>query len=331
MNPLVESCKAISKAGYSGETDIEQAYLNPRLLRLGTFLLNNSKLSSTFRLKEQRRGSSVCICMGGGIDSYIAIHEAFTQSYEKVVLLHVDYSQPYNTLESQVFNLISRAAQLSDSAPRKWFDSDFDRMRSKFGKLNVSIKQVVFPLIDKETKLDFSWENYIVPARNLLLAALASEHADDIWIVANKRADETVGTPDKTSRFYMEASETFSEFYGRQVRVFSPFFKVSKLQAVTDWISQGGDPRILKITHSCYADPATLTWDILGARFEQYTPESLEVSSEKNPATHCGECYACYKRYKLFQSLNIVHFFRTHPQDGKNWHQYARAEQNKGR
>ena len=58
--------------------------------------------------------------------------------------------------------------------------------------------------------------------------------------------------------------------------------------------------------------------------FSCYNPRPDHLSE-----THCGQCYACFKRFKLFQALNVEHNFRAHPKDGPNWSKYQAAENKK--
>jgi 7-cyano-7-deazaguanine synthase in queuosine biosynthesis len=174
------------------------------------------------------------------------------------------------------------------------------------GKMTFVSESCYISSAKEESDKDRAWKNYIFPARNLVLAAIGSQYSDTVWIVANKRSDESVGTPDKTSRFFRETTDLLSDFYGRLILVKSPLLNQSKLEAVQDYLKKGGSVQALKATFSCYSP----------------TPGENE---------HCGKCLACYKRYKLFQALNVEVNFHTFPPDGENFLAYEKYEKSKGR
>lgn len=308
MNPLIESCRMISKAGYEHKDHLPVAWNSRELLALGTYLLNESNLGHRFHLTIPRRtigrsqDASVAIGFGGGIDSYLAILYALQNGLHPIVV-HVNYGQPYYHQEKTVFhNLIAawdgRGLQYTEV---KLFRDEFDRI-SKYN-LGAEWNHQEISLIPHDfDKSTMSWANYIVPARNLVLAAMCSEYSDTVWIVANRRRDETVGTPDKTTKFYKETSSIFTSFYGRKILVQSPFIQFSKKEVVNDFLAKGGNIDALKCTFSCYS-PAN--------------------------GQHCGTCYACYKRFQLFQFFNTEYSFAVHPQQGSHFYEYQRQEQQK--
>jgi 7-cyano-7-deazaguanine synthase in queuosine biosynthesis len=315
QNPLLESCMEITRAGYRKEDNCSFVYKNTRLISLGNYLLDNSGLGRIFHLKDTSDRSGIALMFGGGIDSYIAMWLALYEG-NKVHVVHVDYGQPYSTHEVDVCKQV-RAGYVQ---PLRTLIHDLaDTQSVEFAKdgntlhdmhdididTNLQFTSYWVELLTEHTKID-GWEHYIIPARNLVLAAIGAEFADTIYIVANKRSDENVGTPDKTSRFYRETSDLLSDFYGRRIRVMSPFLDRTKAEAVRYYLMKGGNLEALKGTFSCY------------------TPN---VDSP----IHCGTCYACYKRYKLFQALNTHFEFASPPWTGPNYHAYEAKEQNKGR
>jgi 7-cyano-7-deazaguanine synthase in queuosine biosynthesis len=307
MNPLVQSCLEISRAGYEKRNHVEFRYDNPRLVSLGNFLLNNSNLKHTFRLQEKRHDPNVvAICFGGGIDSYTAMFHALAKGRE-VRLIWMTYGQACAGKESLVFNGIGDAKNGFASKLAEPFEADFETLRTTYGvnldfKLHPAYEDV--QILPRESNLKHAWEDYIIPARNLVLAAVASNYASEIWIVANRRNDETVGTPDKTTRFYRESSALFTEFYGQKTIVTSPFLHLSKLEATRAYLAGGGSMEALKATFSCY------------------TPVTTEPYA-------CGRCYACYKRYQLFQALNTEYNFAEHPKDDPKRPKYEAQEKAK--
>lgn len=307
LNPLVETCLAISKSGYLGTGDPLPllAYEGQDLLHLANYLMNHSGLSRKFvfrprRTRPEAQPTSV-IMYGAGIDSTCALFHALLAG-GKIVLVHVDYGQPYAEAERSVFEEIHRTWWTDDQTA---FRVSIDAVRSKSSSVDFVTRSVnlLSPTIVKQC--DFSWENYIIPARNLVLAAIGSEYGDHIEIVANYRADETVGTPDKTHKFYLLASQAFSSFYQREMQVYSPFIELSKKQMVDLTLKIGVTPEALMATFSCY--------------------------SPKSGCYPCGECYACFKRYTLFQHFNWTYNFETFPPHGKRYNDYVLKEAAKGR
>lgn len=280
MNSLVKSCLSVARAGYTKEDVIRLEWHNDELLKLGNYLLNGSKLGKKFRLKNVRDGhNDIAIMFGAGIDSWCAIeHAKAHHAFAKTVVIHVDYGQPYAKQELEV------VAKLKD----------------------IPVHRVQIELANPGQQTE--WKEYIFPARNLVLASIGSQYADDVWIVATQRKNEEVGTPDKTGKFFREASGTFSKFYGRSVAVRSPFMNKTKSQVVQTYLDQGGKIEDLLSTFSCYRSDGKMT-----------------------EPRHCGWCYACFKRYNLFQSRNVEHSFEKVPWEGPNWNTYKAAEAAKGR
>lgn len=305
-NPLIDSIYAISKAGYSinkeekaSRITLEQPYANQKLTSLASFLLSQYhpvSVTCTNPLKKR-----LCIGMSGGLDSYCAFIKAAQSSfYEEVTLLFHNYGQPFYKEEESVVTEI-RGAIAGATNP---FKADTDRLAYLKGpKINwVTVHTNLVP--QGQDISDF--ENYIVPARNLVIAAECSNYGNTVWIVANRRSNEGVGTRDKTSRFYNSASDIFSEFYGFQVTVESPFFTQSKLQMVQNHLAEGWSKDALVATFSCYAKPDP-TSDIKA----------------------CGKCGACWKKWRLLEELGIEYKFRSHPKDGPEADKFRDAEARK--
>lgn len=301
MNPLVETCLNISKAGYSDSHKIEVGYYSDKLLALGKYLLGRT-LTPTYPPSRSRK--RLVICFGAGIDSYCALFRALENpEWESICLLHMNYGQPYFKEERAVFNrLIQQRNNARSDYPVQQEGADFKRAADNYN-LEFAYRTEDLVPCNKE---GMDWENYIIPARNLVIAADASELGDVIWIVANHRTDESVGARDKTSKFYSLTSQICSEFYGRKIVVESPVLHLSKLQMVQEHLAKGYNVQSLLQTFSCY-----------------------NPRPDRTSETHCGVCYACFKRYKLFQALNVEHVFRSHPADGPNWLKYQEAENKK--
>ena len=288
MNPLVDMCEQLTKACYAQDPELlATKYHNPHFVSLARWLGREYRLERA--TTSDPRDGKLCICFGAGIDSYCALVHALEQDFD-VVLFWMDYGQPYAEHEHCVFHQVRNKVGA--------FHQDLKRFPA-FERLEWASSTA--HLIPRDIK-GMDWENYIVPARNLFLAARGSQYGEEVWIVANKRSDESVGAKDKTSRFYNQSSVLFSEFYGTRIRVRSPFLGQSKLEMVQEYLKKGGSLDALKGTFSCYSP----------------------VEGD-----HCGICYACFKRYKLFQDLNVEYNFHYPPHDGPNWHNYILQEQKK--
>lgn len=299
INPIVQSCLEIARAGYERRDVVDMMVDSPRLKNLGNFLLNNSKIDHTFRLQQTQKSAVKCmdtvaIAYGAGIDSRCALHFALKNEL-KVHLVHVNYGQPYHQAEFE-----ATLALVQDE---------------KHSEVDFHFEQVKL-ISSEDLKGDFAWKNYIIPARNLVLAAIASQYSSRVWVVATHRGvDESVGAADKSARFFQETGEVLTGFYGYKISVSSPFFKLTKKKTAKDFLQTGGTEEELKATFSCYSP----------------VPEDHPTDVDKVVYKHCGTCYACYKRHQLFQALDIEYNFVTHPQQGKNWLDFQDQEKMKGR
>jgi len=93
--------------------------------------------------------------------------------------------------------------------------------------------------------------NIFVPARNLMLAAVVTAQLapDEIWM-AGLRDDKVV---DKTPEAFARMSEVISSVAGKQVKVHSPFWSLSKGEIVEAYLAEGHDAEVLRRqTFSCY-------------------------------------------------------------------------------
>ena len=288
MSELVDTCVAIATAR---EDEVTCPYTDTRLLKLGSLLLSKSGLGREFHLTPAKRSNhDVAICFGGGIDSYCATVHAIKQGLNPI-LVYVDYGQPYAEQEKNVLLEV-----VCSSSGREAFQRDLGK------DLTCVISEHV--LVDKKDK-DWAWQDYIIPARNLVLAAVGSNYADEVWIVATARKNSEIGTPDKTPKFFKETSAVFSSYYGRSIKVTTPYASCSKADVVADYLAKGGSVQALLNTFSCYTPP-----------------------NNKVVPTHCGTCYACYKRWRLFTVLSIEadsHFVFP-PRSGINFAAYEEQE-----
>ena len=147
-----------------------------------------------------------------------------------------------------------------------------------------------------------AWEpgDGIIPLRNAYFAMLASHRANMIWCVGVK-GDHTA---DKSPEAFARMSEFITELAGREVRVDSPFWNLTKTEIVAWYLSQGLPVEDLLETFSCL-----------------------------NPGTsllHCGQCSACLRRWISFTNNGISAAFATNPWEWERVHTYYMAAMRDG-
>lgn len=127
--------------------------------------------------------------------------------------------------------------------------------------------------------------NKILPARNLLLVAMASYYGNTILL--GSTAGDT--TRDKDFTFITSASRLLSHilqhdptkalpFHAQGVTVFAPGLHLTKTQLVRQYLEANGDPDALVNSRSCY------------------TGHEVE----------CGQCRSCVRKYVALR-LNGLH------------------------
>lgn len=122
---------------------------------------------------------------------------------------------------------------------------------------------------------DPSWE-YIVPMRNFIFVAIAALFSNNI-VLAVTEGDRS---PDKSRKFFYQSSQILSEFYGREIKVYSPFMDKTKTQIVKDYLDSGYNARCLEDAVTCY--------------------------SNGTEGKLCGACGACFRRAVAFK-INGIH------------------------
>lgn len=297
--PLVETMTALSRAGYEKEDHLDVRWMDPDIAVLGNYMLNRSGIDHTFRIRYHPYKAwydddkAIAIMYGGGIDSYCALLHALREQGEwashKIFVIHTNYGQPYFAGERAAFDAVAETLGFEE---------------------RIHFVRLEHLLIKPEETGGLDWQNYIIPARNAVLAAIGASFAPRVWIVATSRgSNEEAGTPDKTTRFFSSIQRICSRFWNTRIDVYSPFFKLTKKQVVQNYLDAGGSMKELDLlTYSCY------------------TGYGLEGDYK-----HCGTCYACYKRFHLFQHFNAETTFRIAPWEGPNWHAYELKENSKGR
>jgi 7-cyano-7-deazaguanine synthase len=136
------------------------------------------------------------------------------------------------------------------------------------------------------TELDLSRReaaDAIIPMRNAYLAMLAAEHADTVWCVGVK-GDRT---HDKSPAAFAQISDFISALAGRQIRVVSPFWEMTKTQIVAWYLDQGLPVADLLLTFSC--------------------------SRSDGANVHCGRCSSCLRRWISLANNGIEAPFESPP------------------
>lgn len=129
------------------------------------------------------------------------------------------------------------------------------------------------------------WEGSggLIPLRHMHLAMLACHRADTIWCIGVK-GDHAA---DRNPEAFAYISAVVSEFVGREIRVASPFWDMTKTEVVRWYIDQSLPVEYLHDTYSC----RTANGSIL----------------------HCGRCEGCLHRWVALANNNIEAEFAANP------------------
>jgi len=115
-----------------------------------------------------------------------------------------------------------------------------------------------------------------IPMRNLYLSMMALNMGyDKIWLSIQK---EEMTTPDRSERFFKEASSLCSFLTKREIIIDTPFREMDKVDIVKWYVDSKFSVSLLKETWACY-----------------------------NPikGEPCGDCGACFRRFMAFK-LNKI-------------------------
>lgn len=147
--------------------------------------------------------------------------------------------------------------------------------------------------------------NKILPARNLLLVALASYYGNHI--ILGSTAGDT--TKDKDQPFLDMAGNLLDHilggdqdkslpFHGAGIRVYAPAINMTKSVLVATYLANGGDPDTLLRSRSCYGDTAH----------------------------ECGTCRSCVRKYVALRLNGLTPVMLQKPDLATAYH-YARIRQ----
>lgn len=176
------------------------------------------------------------LLFSGGIDSYVA-YKWYESKWEQVLPLYVDLWGIYWL--------------------REW---------EYVKQLLPQTKRVECFIPQKED------ENAFIPARNLLLATIALQFWDEIimWWLKDDNCE------DKNEAIFKEFSDILTRISRKEVKVISPFWKMTKDEVVKWYLEQWYSVDELKKTVSCY-------------NWEHY----------------CWKCPSCFRKWVVFNNNGI--------------------------
>jgi len=188
----------------------------------------------------------IVLCYSGGIDSFIgAQYLAVSQLWTRK--LHVVY-----------FNLGSK----------------YSAKELKYAREIIASGEDVISVDDS-----LAWlgrfevgDKAFVPYRNLFLAMTASaKYAPNVCICGLK--DDVVA--DKNREVFEEWSKHLTKIGDRKVKIFSPFWDMTKDDIVAWYLNSGADPEHLVRTVSCYSSEDT---------------------------SYCGTCNCCFRKWVVLRN-----------------------------
>lgn len=204
----------------------------------------------------QLNRKKLCVCLSGGMDSYIAYWYAiYEKGYdpEDIICLNFDIGHPYRDKEKECL----------------------DKLEIPYTTIHLDILRPEFGNMPDE-------KNYIIPARNMIFASIASGFAERVWIMGMKYEDH-YHMLDKNSNFFKAASFMLSQATGNPTVVETPFKNLTKTDII-NWAKNFQLPH-LHDTTSCY------------------NPDSQR----------CGKCSLCFKRYIAMKACGLDEEFDEDP------------------
>lgn len=151
-------------------------------------------------------------------------------------------------------------------------------------------------------------EDFVIPGRNLLLAAiaLAVGHRD---IVISIQKDE-MSVPDRKLAFLWKAREALSYAIGEHVALRTPFENKDKTEMVEWFLGCSDIPWV-----------ESKRLDLLTQSMSCYKPT---WTRPEDGFAHCGDCPACIRRYTAFKPFGVRTFWKMEPRESVLAAQYVR-------
>jgi len=163
--------------------------------------------------------------------------------------------------------------------PTVYFD-----LNTPYSMKEIMTVKYLVPNTKVEKVLDLSsrqiGEGAYIPFRNLYLAMLAAKYSDEIVIVGI-RGDNV---SDKSPEIFLSFSLILSEMEGRDIKVTSPFWNITKDEIVKWYLDQGLSIEDLGWTTSCY---------------------------DNSTVNYCGKCPSCFRKWVAFYNNGIKLNFRN--------------------
>ncbi|MGH3694866.1 MAG: 7-cyano-7-deazaguanine synthase [Pseudonocardiaceae bacterium] len=156
--------------------------------------------------------------------------------------------------------------------------------------------------ITEELRLG-AWEadDAIIPLRNAYLAMLAAHRADMVWCIGVK-GDHTL---DKNPHAFAGISAFITRLSGREVRVDSPFWEMTKTQIIAWYLAEGLPAEDLLLTFSC--------------------------GRADGEMTHCGACSSCLRRWVSLANNGVDAVFSFPPWEWQRVHEFYVPAMQQGR
>lgn len=275
LNSIIKTSLLTTLAGYLEKDKItvnDNKFYNQRPLEnFLSYILNdkraapkNFKLKITFKSYQSSHANDIpnnnynCILsFSGGLDSTAGAMLALDKGL-KIKPVWIGFGQKNEKQEVKAIKAICKKLRLNPLI------------------VQINLKNYV----DKGWS---RWKTGIIPARNLLFASIASAIASKskykkvlIYICAHKEEITPIHT-DKSLRFFKTCTDIFSGNYLKEIKVETPFAKVTKPEIVSFWIKKWQEKYQLRPedTVSCY----------LG--------------------NNCGKCKACINRAISFACAGV--------------------------
>jgi 7-cyano-7-deazaguanine synthase in queuosine biosynthesis len=183
--------------------------------------------------------------------------------------------------------------------------------------------------INLKSYVDAGWDRWkmgIIPARNLLFAAVASEIAAQstkkrvsVYICAHKEEINYVNT-DKSRRFYSTCNRIFSKIYPKNIELTTPFFNYTKPEIISFWKNHWSEPFGItpRETVSCYLGNncgnckacfnRAISFIVAGEKLDQYISHPLE---DKQGIIDKGYI-ARFSKLQIERKLDILYALHQH-------------------
>lgn len=182
------------------------------------------------------------------------------------------------------------AAQYPD-AQRVYFDMGTRYAQQEMARLPEDV------IIDRTFNFaDVERDDAIVPSRNLYLVTRAADYAHNIYMAVT--SGDSI--KDKDADFFRQAQALLNHMNdswygtGQEIYLHTPLKKLSKSQAIAEYLENEGNPQALLDSFSCY------------------TPDN---------GLQCGACKCCVRKFAALAANNIdsLKTFASAPIFSKAW------------